>query len=81
MGNLLDLARTHPEPVAVPVNDPAEAHYRWLVILPDGTAFEVCCSPELTLGEMRELYRGATLQALPDLARDYSGIGDNERLE
>jgi hypothetical protein len=43
---------------------PQSAHYRWRVILADHTAFEVCCLPELTLTEMRELYPGTTVQPL-----------------
>lgn len=47
---------------------PESAHYRWRVILADGTAFEVCCLPEQTAVEMRELYRGATVLPMPDAA-------------
>lgn len=43
-------------------------HYRWRVILADGTQFEVCCRPELTAAEMRELYPGAAVATLPDAA-------------
>jgi hypothetical protein len=45
---------------------PELPHYRWRVILADGTPFEVCCSPELTLAEMHELYPRVTLTPLPD---------------
>jgi hypothetical protein len=41
-------------------------HYRWLVTLPDGTPFEVCCLPELTPAEMALLYRGTTVSPLRD---------------
>jgi hypothetical protein len=44
------------------------AHYRWRVILADDTPLDVCCLPELTLTEMRELYRGATVQPVPGCA-------------
>ena len=67
--NILDLARSAlPNATARAVDrpPPAGTHYRWCVILADGTPFEVCCLPELTLAEVRELYRGATVQPMPD---------------
>ena len=41
-------------------------HYRWLVVLPDGSAFEVCALPELTGAQVRALYPGKRVQSLPD---------------
>ena len=64
--NLLDLARSAlPGPTA-PVSEPTGAHYRWRVILADGTPFEVCCLPELTASEIRDLYLGANVAPLSD---------------
>jgi hypothetical protein len=54
------------EPLKVATCLPELPHYRWRVFLADGTPFEVCCLPELTAAEMRELYPGVTITTLPD---------------
>ena len=78
-----DEPRTVATVATVAVATPPTAHYRWRVILADGTPFEVCCSPELSQAEMQELYRGANLQPLPDAAQDacLSGIYEDEKLD
>jgi hypothetical protein len=52
--------------VASRAND--EACYRWRVIGSRCGVYEVCCLPELTAAEVRELYPGATVEPLPDEA-------------
>jgi hypothetical protein len=67
--NLLELARSElpiASKAAETVANPAAAHYRWGVILPDGSQFEVCCLPETTAEEMEVLYHGATVLPLRD---------------
>ena len=54
------------DPARVAPVESEPVYYRWRVILADGTPFEVCCLPELTLSEMRGLYAGLTLEPLPD---------------
>jgi hypothetical protein len=46
--------------------EPEPARYRWRVILADSTPFEVCCLPELTLAEMRDLYQGAAVEPVAE---------------
>jgi hypothetical protein len=50
------------------------AHYRWLVTISAGGAFEVCCLPETTAAEMAQLYPRAELRPLPDAADEAAAI-------
>ena len=59
--NLLDLARS----ALAQRNADNAPHYRWRVTLPDGSALEVCCLPEMTTGELARCYPCARLMPLP----------------
>jgi len=60
--NLLELARS----ALTERSGDNTAHYRWCVTLPDGSALEVCCLPELRAAEMQERYPRARLMPLPN---------------
>ena len=62
------------------VADP-RTHYRWLVTISSGGAFEVCCLPETTAAEMAQLYPRAELRPLADAAAEVAEFLDRHAKE